>query len=164
MDLATRSSPNPVPEWPVSRRNGPAKPARSNSRLRTVPRSMSITQYRQAADKTLQGMLLIEEACLTALLEHLARTGDENGMSTQEISERIGLVHRLGPGVSEAVVSKLLCNLARSDRTEPVPETLATARWRIAEVEAAIRPMPVMDVTAQTSPDGRRNQGHESDQ
>ena len=123
-----------------------------------------MTQYRQAADKTLQAMFLIEEACLAALLEHLARTGDDDGMSTHEIAERIGLARWLGPGVSEAVVSKVLCRLATSDRTEPIPETLAAARWRVAEVEAAIRPMPVIDVAAQFGLDERQGQGHESDQ
>ena len=120
-----------------------------------------MTQYRQAADKTLQSMFLIEEACLTALLDHLAGTGDEDGMSTQEIAERIGLVRWLGPDVSEAVVSRVLCNLVRSDQTEPVPEALATIKWRIAEVEAAIRPMPVMGVTAQLGLDGPRVQERE---
>ena len=120
-----------------------------------------MTQYRQAADKTLQAMFLIEEACLTALLDHLVRTGDEDGMSTQEIAERIGLVRWLGSGVSEAVVSRVLCNLARSDRTEPVPEALPATKWKIAEVEAAIRPMPVTDVTAQPGLDGSQGQEHE---
>ncbi|MCY4415019.1 MAG: hypothetical protein OXE87_01735 [Chloroflexi bacterium] len=123
-----------------------------------------MTQYRQAADKTLQAMFLIEEACLTALLEHRARTGAEDGMSTQEIAERIGLVRWLGPDVGDAVVGKVLCNLARSDRTEPVPETHSTAKWRITVVEAAIRPMPVMDVTAQSIEDGSLGQGHGPDQ
>ena len=127
-------------------------------------RSVPTTQYQQAADKTLQAMFLIEEACLTALLDHLPRTGGEDGMSAQEIAERLGLVRWLGPGVSEAVVSKVLCNLAKSDRTEPVPEALAAAKWRIAEVEAAIRPMPVMDVAAQPGLNGSRDQGHESHQ
>ena len=120
-----------------------------------------MTQYRQAADKTLQAMVLIEEACLTALLDHLARTGGEEGMTTQEIAERIGLVRWLGPDVSEAVVSKVLCNLARSDRTEPVPDAPAATRWRITEVEAAIRPMPVMDVTAQPGRDGSQGKERE---
>ena len=106
-------------------------------------------------------MFLIEEACLTALLDHLARTGDEDGMSTQEIAESIGLVRWLGPVVGEAVVSRVLCNLARSDRTEPAPEAPAATRWRITEAEAAIRPMPVMDVAAQPSLDGLWSQERE---
>ena len=127
----------------------------------TATLSVPVTQYRQAADKTLQAMFLIEEACLTALLDRLARTGDEDAMSIKEIVESIGLVRWLGPSVSEAVVSKVLCNLARSDRTEPVPEAPAATRWKIAEVEAAIRPMPVMDVAAQPGRDGPRVQEHE---
>ena len=123
-----------------------------------------MTQYRQAADKTLQAMFLIEEACLTALLEHRARTGAEDGMSTQEIAERIGLVRWLGPDVGDAIVGKVLCNLARSDRTEQIPETHSTAKWRITVVEAAIRPMPVIDVTARSIEDGSLGQGHGSDQ
>lgn len=123
-----------------------------------------MTQYRQAADKTLQAIFLIEEACLTALLEHLARTGDDDGISTHEIAERIGLISWLGTDVSEAVVGKVLCRMATSDRTEPIPETPAAAKWRISGVEAAMRPMPVMDVKAQSGLDGRRDQGHESDQ
>ena len=123
-----------------------------------------MAQYRQAADKTLQAIFLIEEACLTALLEHLVRTGDEDGMSTHEIAERIGLVHWLGTDVGVAVVGKVLCRLAMSHRTEPAPETLNAAKWRIAEDEAAIRPVPVIDVTAQSGLDDRQDQVHESDQ
>jgi len=109
-------------------------------------------------------MFLVEEACLTALLEHLARTGDAGGMSPQEIAERIVLVRWLGPDVSKAVVGKVLCHLAASDRTEPVPETLASTKWRIAEVEAAIRPMPVIHVTARSGLGGRQDPVHHSDE
>ena len=123
-----------------------------------------MTQYRQAADKTLQAMFLVEEACLTTLLEHLARTGDEGGMSTQEIAERVGLVRWLGSDVSDAVVGKVLCRLAMSDRTKPIPETLASAKWKIADVEAVIRPMPVIDVTAQSGLGVRQDQVHYSDE
>ena len=122
-----------------------------------------MTQYRQAADKTLQAMFLVEEACLTTLLEHRARTGDEGGMSRREIAERVGLVSWLGSDVSEAVVGKVLCRLAMSDRTEPVPETLASDKWRIADVGAAIRPMPVIEVAAQSSLSGLQDQAHHSD-
>lgn len=147
---------------PRAAQNGrPAKLARSNSRLLTATQSVLMTQYRQAADKTLQAMFLIEEACLTVLLDHLAHTGDGDGMSIDEIAERIGLARWLGPDVSEAVVSRVLCNLARSDRTEPVPDAPAATRWRIAEVEAAIRPMPVMDVATQPGRDGPQGQERE---
>ena len=123
-----------------------------------------MTQYRQAADKTLQAILLIEEACLTALLEHPARTGDGDGMSTQEIAEHIGLVRSLGPGVGDAVVAQVLCNLARSNRTGPITETLASAKWKIADAEAAIRPVPVPNVTAQSGLGGWQYQVHHSDE
>ncbi len=138
--------------------------ARPDSQTMTVTRSVSMTQYRQAADKTLQAMCLVEEACLTTLLEHMAQTGDESGMSTQEIAERVGLVRWLGPGVSDAVVGKVLCRLAMSDRTKPIPETLASTKWKIADVEAAIRPMPVIDVTAQSGLGVRQGQVHHSDE
>lgn len=160
----TRPAPNSALGRPDSQRRRSAKLARPDSRLTTVTQSPSMTQYRQAADKTLQAMFLIEEACLTALLEHRAWTGDQDGMSTQEIAECIGLVRWLGPDVGDAAVGKVLCNLARSYRTEPVPETHSTAKWRITVAEAAIRPMPVMDVTAQSIEDGSLGQGHGSDQ
>ena len=156
-----RDSSNLASDKTGSRRSRSGKLVRSNSRLTTIARSVAVTQYRQAADKTLQAMILIEEACLTALLEHRARTGGQDGMSTSEIADRIGLLHRLGPCVSEEVVSKVLCNLARSDWTEPVPEKAVVARWKIAEVEAAIRPVPVIDATARSGLEGPRNQGGE---
>ena len=123
-----------------------------------------MTQYRQSADKTLRAMFLVEEACLTALLEHPARTSDEDGISAQEIAERIGLVRYLGPSVSEAVISKVLCNLSKSDRAEPTLEAAAAAKWRIGEVEAGIQPIPVINVAARSGFDGLQVQVHESDQ
>ena len=122
-----------------------------------------MTQYRQAADKTLQAMFLVEEACLTTLLEHRARTGDEGGMSRREIAERVGLVSWLGSDVSEAVVGKVLCRLAASERTETVPEPPASAKWKITDVEATIRPTPVIDVGVQSRPVGLQDQAHHSD-
>ena len=103
-----------------------------------------MTQHRQAADKTVQAISLIEEACLAVLIDHLARTGDEDGLSTQEIAERISLVSWLGPDISEAVVGKVLFTLMMSHRTAPIAETLVAARWKITEIEASIRPMPVI--------------------
>ena len=133
-----RDPSNVASDRPDTRRSRSGKLSRSNSRLTTVTQSVPVTQYRQSADKTLRAMFLVEEACLTALLEHPARTSDEDGISAQEIAERIGLVRYLGPSVSEAVISKVLCNLSKSDRAEPTLEAAAAAKWRIGEVEAGV--------------------------
>ena len=104
-------------------------------------------QHRRISDKTVQAVSLIEEACLAVLMEHLALGDGRQGLSAEEIAKRIGLDTLLGPGVSNAVVENVLFNLMASQRAEPVPEALARARWKVTEIEASIRPMPVISTS-----------------
>ena len=101
-----------------------------------------MTGRRGIRDKTVAAVSLIEEGCLGVLLEDLAQRGDTDGMSTEEIAERIGLNSWLGRQVGTLVVEKVLLNLSRAGKVEPVPTTLVGARWTIAESEATIRPTP----------------------
>ena len=100
----------------------------------TVPQSIG--------DKTVAAVSLIEEACLSVLLEDLARRDNADGMCVEEITRRIGLAVWLGMRIGTLVVEKVLLNLSGTGKAELVAETLTGSTWTIADSEAAIRPTP----------------------
>ena len=101
-----------------------------------------MTAPQSIGDKTVAAVSLIEEACLSVLLEDLARSDATNGMSVEEITRRVGLTVWLGPRIGALVVEKVLQNLSGAGKAEPVAQTPTGSRWTIAESEATIRPTP----------------------
>ena len=120
--------------------------------------------HRTKGDKTAEAVSLIEEACLAVLIEHLAVGDGGDGLSTDEIAERIGLDAWLGRRISNSVVEKVLYNLSVPDPAAPVPEALARRQVEGTEIEASIRPMPVIDTSAPSDTDPQRNRRAEPDQ
>ena len=98
-----------------------------------------MNNHGMVGDKGVNAVSLIEEACLGTLLEHFARYGGASGLSTQEITERIGLINWLGSRISYLVVARVLVNLTRAGRAEPDLGTMNKVIWKIAESEASIR-------------------------
>ena len=71
-------------------------------------------------DKTVTAVSLIEEACLSVLLEDWDRRDNANGIYVEEITHRIGLTVWSGPCIgalaveNALAVEKVLLNLKRS--------------------------------------------------
>ncbi len=98
-----------------------------------------MSMHSSASNATVSAVSLLEESCLTVLLEERARYQQHGWLSASEMAQRSGLTRWLGPTVGGAVAGRVLDNLLGAGKVETTPGMLAAPCWRIAEEEARAR-------------------------